>query len=536
MTWASLSALFVLLAAIVFATRRLLRYLHIFQQEEYDAGRFLNWLVSSIAFDKKLSAALILLIILALTTNVGPLTLNIAFGVAFALSAAFEPDPRNDAKKKLVLTQRATRILGTAFLLTFIAACLALTFGAPWSWIVFVQAVPILLVAANYLLAPYEKRIQDGFRQRAEARLAEVDPTVIGITGSFGKTSVKHILGHVLELNTTTLYTPGSVNTVMGITRIINERLADDCRYFIVEMGAYGIGSIERLCRFTPPKHGILTAIGAAHYERFKDLETVARAKFELTNAVQKAGGRMVIDEQILERIYARERVEADRASFIIVGESDLADIRIRAITQTDRGLTVTLEEAGETVTLFAPLYGTHHGRNMALTYALARHLGIDRDRIVTAMRSTPQIAHRLEVKRPPNGVVYLDDAYNSNPAGFANALDLMQTLKPEGGRCILVTPGMAELGAKHDEDHLTLGKKAAGDVDIALVVKPERIPTFVDGLKSGATATGGQPPEVHTFETFAEARAWLDRNEKAGDVVLIENDLPDLYERTFPT
>ena len=108
--------------------------------------------------------------------------------------------------------------------------------------------------------------------------------------------------------------------------------------------------------------------------------------------------------------------------------------------------------------------------------------------------------------------------------------------VKPEGGRRILVTPGMAELGAKHDEDHLTLGKKAASDVDIALVVKPERIPTFVDGLKSGATATGGQPPEVHTFETFAEARAWLDQNERAGDVVLIENDLPDLYERTFPT
>ena len=534
MTWTSLSALFVVLAAIVFATRRLLRYLHIFQQEEYDAGRFLKWLVSSAAFDKKLSAALVLLIILAVTTNVSPVTLNVALGIAFALRAAFESDPRNDAKKKLVLTERATRILGTAFLLTFILAWLALVFAAPWSWVVFVQALPVLLVGANYLLSPYEKRIQDGFRQRAEARLAEVNPTVIGITGSFGKTSVKHILGHVLELNTSTLYTPGSVNTVMGITRIINERLADDCRYFIVEMGAYGIGSIERLCRFTPPKQGILTAIGAAHYERFKDLETVARAKFELTDAVQQAGGRMVIDEQILERTYARERVEANRDSFIVVGESNRADIRIVAITQTDRGLDVGLEENGEPVALFAPLYGTHHGRNMALTYALARHLGINRDRIITAMRSTPQIAHRLEIKRPASGVIYLDDAYNSNPAGFANALNLIQILKPEAGRRILVTPGMAELGAKHDEDHLTLGRKAAGDVDIALVVKPERIPTFIDGLKSGAT--DGPPPEVHTFETFAEARAWLNANEKPGDVVLVENDLPDLYERTFPT
>ncbi len=534
MTWASLSALFVLFAAIVFAARRLLRYLHIFQQEEYDAGRFLNWLFSSLTFDKKLTAALGLLIILAATTNVGAITLNLALGLAFALSATLEADPRADAKKKLVLTQRATRILGTTFLLAFIAACLALTFAAPWSWLVFVQLLPVILVAANALLAPYEKRIQDGFRQSAEARLAEVDPTVIGITGSFGKTSVKHILGHVLELNTNTLYTPGSVNTVMGISRIINERLADDCRYFIVEMGAYGVGSIKRLTDFTPPKHGILTAIGAAHYERFKDLETVARAKFELTNAVQAAGGKMVIDEQILERAYARERVDADRESFIIVGESDAADLKIRSITQTERGLTVTLDEVGETVELFAPLYGTHHGRNMALTYALARHLGLDRDRILTALRSTPQVAHRLEVKRPASGVIYLDDAYNSNPTGFASALDLMQILKPDTGRRILVTPGMAELGEKHDEDHLTLGKKAAASVDIALIVKPERIPTFLDGLAASAATHPG--PEVHTFDTFAAARAWLDQNEKAGDVVLIENDLPDLYERTFPT
>jgi UDP-N-acetylmuramoyl-tripeptide--D-alanyl-D-alanine ligase len=534
MTWAMLSALLVLFAALVFGARRLLRYLHIFQQEEYDASRFLNWLVSSLVFDKKLTAALILLILLAMTTSVGAPLLNAALGLAFALSAAFEADPRADAKKKLVLTERALRILGVTFLLAFIAACLAMTFAAPWSWIVFVQVLPLILITANALLAPYEKRIQDGFRTRAEARLADVDPTVIGITGSFGKTSVKHILGHVLELNTNTLYTPGSVNTVMGISRIINEHLDDNCRFFIVEMGAYGIGSIKRLTEFTPPKQGILTAIGAAHYERFKDLETVARAKFELTDAVQSAGGKMVVDEKILERTYARERIEADRNSFIIVGESDQSDIKIRAITQTDRGLTVTLEEGGEAVDLFAPLYGTLHGRNMALTYALARHLGLDRDRILAALRSTPQIAHRLEVKRPASGVIYLDDAYNSNPTGFASALDLMQILKPEGGRRILVTPGMAELGAKHDEDHLTLGKKAAHSVDIALIVKPERIPTFLDGLTADAATHPG--PEVHTFETFAAARAWLDQNEKACDVVLIENDLPDLYERTFPT
>lgn len=525
------SSILVLLASIIFSTRRLLRYLHIFQQDEYDAKRFVNWLFSEAAFDKKLTAALFLLIIAAHSMNIGWTVLNTAIAAAFLAFAAIETDPRSNAKKKLVLTERATRILGTAFLLTVILVCLILQLGGNWYWIALVQLLPFALVAGNWLLSPYEKRIQNGFRERAEARLREVNPTVIGITGSFGKTSVKHILGHVLQLNTSALFTPGSVNTVMGITRIINERLDEGTKFFIVEMGAYGKGSIERLCNFTPPDHGILTSIGAAHYERFKDLETVAQAKFELATAVKKRAGKVVIDEKILERAHARERIDADRDTFVIVGESEKADVRLISIEQTAKGLDVLLQQDGETIELFAPLFGIHHGRNMALSFALARTIGIETSRIVSALRSTPQIQHRLEVKRQPSGVIYLDDAYNANESGFSNALDLMQVLREGESRRILVTPGVAELGLKHDSAHLELGRKAAETTDIAIVVKPERIPTFIEGLHTSA-----HPPKILTFEQFADARVWLDENTKAGDVVLVENDLPDLYERTFPT
>jgi UDP-N-acetylmuramoyl-tripeptide--D-alanyl-D-alanine ligase len=525
------SSLLVIGAAIVFSTRRLLRYLHIFQQEEYDGRRFTNWLFSTAAFDKKLSAAIFLLIVAARSMNISWIALNIAIAVAFIAFAAIETDPRQEAKKKLVLTQRAVRILGVAFLLTVICACITLQLGGKWYWLALVQLLPFLLVLGNWMLSPYEKSIQNGFRKRAEARLREVKPTIIGITGSFGKTSVKHILGHVLQLNTNALFTPGSVNTVMGITRIINERLDDGCKYFIVEMGAYGKGSIERLCSFTPPDHGILTSIGAAHYERFKDLETVAEAKFELATAVKQHAGKMIIDESVLERNHAKQRVNADRQGFVTVGEGGEADIRILSIEQTDKGLNVELEDAGTTIALFAPLFGHHHGRNLALAYGLARTIGIDVDRIKTALRSTPQIQHRLEVKHQPSGVIYLDDAYNANPEGFANALDLMQVLRKGDARRILITPGVAELGEKHDSAHLELGKKTADAVDIAVVIKPERIPTFIEGMHSMPNT-----PQIHTFDQFSEARAWLDQTARSGDVVLVENDLPDLYERTFKT
>src|SRR5206468_12245453 len=135
----------------------------------------------------------------------------------------------------------------------------------------------------------------------AHSKLQRLNPVVIGVTGSYGKTSVKHILGHVLETAGPTLITPGSVNTAMGIARVIRERLQPHHRYLVVEMGAYGIGSIRRLCALTPPRLGIISAIGKAHYERFKSLDAVAQAKFELAEAAAGNGGSVVAAADVVE-------------------------------------------------------------------------------------------------------------------------------------------------------------------------------------------------------------------------------------------
>ena len=516
-----------------FCARRLLRYLHIFQQDEYDASRFLPWLANTASFDKRVSAALVLFGIMTYITK------DVALGLAetgliaalFAVAGLREADPRKAAKKKLVLTHRAKRIFALSFGLCLLVGLGAAIMGGSFKWLAAVQLIPFLLVVGNFLLKPVETNIQNGFRTAAEARLRQVAPKTIGITGSFGKTSVKHILGHVLQMNTNALYTPGSVNTVMGISRIINERLADNCKYFIVEMGAYGIGSIKRLCNFTPPDHGILTSIGEAHYERFKDLETVAEAKFELAEAVAQRKGIMVIDETVLDRAYARKFVEADRKSFIVVGDSTASDIQNLSNEQTRDGLVVKIKHGDSNYELFAPLFGIHHGRNMALAYALASSLGIASDRIVAALRSTPQIVHRLEVKSHPSGATYVDDAFNANTDGIINGIDLLAKLQKEGGRRILVTPGVAELGTRHDEVHDMLGAKAARDTEVTIAVKPERIPTFVQGFRNAGTDA-----ELLTLETFNEAQAWINQNLSSNDAILIANDLPDLLEREFPT
>jgi UDP-N-acetylmuramoyl-tripeptide--D-alanyl-D-alanine ligase len=521
---------FVLLASFgAFLFRRLLRYLHIYQQEEYDGLRFFKWLIRTRSFDFWISCLLILAGLAIYKLGLPRFLLALFLVPLFIAAAMFEPDPRKAAKKKLVMTNRAKRIFGIAFLLGLCAAYFILRKGSFLFWVLLVQFLPACLVLANLLLKPYENAVQLRFKNEASAKLARIAPKIVGITGSFGKTSVKHILGHVLELNGPTLFTPGSVNTLMGIARVIRERMTSDCRTFIVEMGAYGKGSIRKLCAFTPPQYGVITALGAAHYERFKSLNAVAEAKFELAEAVLANGtGRIIIHESVLAQDYARRFVAAHRDRFIVCGAGAEADARMLEAKQTEAGIELSLLWKDKTYDLFAPLFGLHHAGNIALAFVSAATFGVAPGRVIAALRTTPQIAHRLEVKPQADDTLIIDDAYNANPIGFEAAVELLSALAvKKGGRRILITPGLAELGAKHDEEHARLGALAAAHTDIALAVKPDRIPTFCEAYKNAKGEDG-----LVLVENLAAAQDWLRLHARPKDIVLYENDLPDLYEQ----
>jgi UDP-N-acetylmuramoyl-tripeptide--D-alanyl-D-alanine ligase len=529
------SGLIALIGFAVFATRRLLTYLHLFQQEEYDGARFLKWLVENRAWDRRVSLALaaIAALQLILPLALAPPWLIAALpGAVFLAAAALERDPRKTAKKVLVMTARARRIYAAALVLTGgLGVAAALASGLVLAWIVAVQLVPVALVGANLLLLPAEACVQRRYWREARAKLRQIDPIVVGITGSYGKTSVKHILGHVLETAGPTLITPGSVNTAMGIARVIRERLRPHHRYFVVEMGAYGIGSIRRLCALTPPHLGIITAVGKAHYERFKSLDAVARAKFELAEAARDNGGNIVVAADVLAFAPAREFVARHRDIVVAVGGEDRAApgaaLAIRTLRQDADGVAATVVWQGRQYELHAPLFGLHQGRNIALAFAAACGLGLAPEDVVAGLQSTPQIAHRLEVKRQGGGTIVIDDAYNSNPVGFASALGLLDTLRRPGGRRILVTPGMAELGSEHEAEHARIGRLAAAHVDVLVAVAPHRVAPLAAAFSQAAPGR-----DIVSCASFAEARDWLDRNLAAPDVVLIENDLPDLLEQ----
>jgi UDP-N-acetylmuramoyl-tripeptide--D-alanyl-D-alanine ligase len=512
---------------LLFAIRRLMSYLHIFQQEEYDGPRFFAWLFRTRSFDRKFSAVVIVLAVAALALPALGAWWYGLLALALLVFCALENDPRKSGKKKLVLTARARRILGAALVLALLIALAAGLMHAPvWAWLIALHLLPATLVVGNLLLTPVERGIQQKFWQEAHDKLLDLKPTVIGITGSFGKTSVKHILGHVLEMNAPTLLTPGSVNTPMGIARVVREQLDRRHRFFTCEMGAYGPGSIARLCRLAPPNVAIITAVGYAHYERFKSLDTVARTKFELGEAVIENGGKAIIAEQVLDFEPARQFYARNRASVVTVGSGPEADLRVLAARQTPQGTEIDVAWQGAQHTIAAPLFGEHQGINLALVFAAAVTMGVSTENALFALRSTPQIKHRLEVKRDAAGAVTIDDAYNSNPVGFASGLAALDALHAPGGRRILVTPGMVELGAAHDDEHRRIGTLAGPRVDVLIPVVPERIATLIAAYRA-ANPDGLVVP----CENLAAAQAWLSANLKPGDIVLLENDLPDLYE-----
>lgn len=562
------------LAAFVVAVMRGNALMMFFQQEEYDNARFVRWLKDKGAYDKAASSLTFVALIFAtvqqtqwfsdLSASVGSLAgvpLFLAILGAISGSSRSVKTSKNN-KKPLVMTDRVKRIRNLYLLLCLSSLALAFLLAAvapfgdrytvsvdsaaeswmdtfafldlSYDWrlpamllltIAFYQALPFLIVLSNTLLAPVEERIKAGFRNEAVEKFNRLAPKVVAITGSFGKTSTKHILAHILESAAPTLATPGSVNTEMGITRVIREQLTPDHQFFIVEMGAYGPGSIARLCRLTPPDVALVTAVGAAHYERFKTLETVARAKFEIAEAVFKNGGRAVVSTDGIPADLLEERMATVTGDYVRAGTS--GDIRLLSYDLTPDGLQILVEETGDQQTLSVPLYGRHQAGNVLMAAATARALGLPWAAIKGALATVPQIRYRLEVAKSAGAPTLINDAYNSNPVGFAAALECLDVLVSKGGRRILVTPGMVELGALHDEEHERLGKLTAAHTDIVCVVTPDRIPSYVRGLE----AANDGSTTVMTFATQDDAETWVKNNWQPADAVLFENNLPDLYE-----
>ena len=522
------------------AVRRTRFFLHLFQLETYKLDRYRRWLGAhrSILLRGSHMAGGLLLSLGVAVSNVLPVAWVMA-GVLPLWALAFISSKRyrsNREKKPLAFTARMTRLAVAtglfALLPILVGTVLGVRVGSPAGYMALLLGflvtdlgAPLWVALGALLMSPVETAIQNGFKRQARQTLAaRPDLTVIGITGSYGKTSTKFILAELLRQKYNVLATPSSYNTPMGICLVVNEKLRPEHQMLVLEMGMRYRGDIEELCAIAPPDLSIVTTVGIAHLDTMGTIENIAREKGDILEYMKPGGDAVLnIDNEYVAQM--PERASGPLHTVSVQGNEN-ADIRARNIRYDTTGTHFeVVTDDGDAASFHTSLLGVHNVLNVLLAVATGRALGLRLRQMAHAVRRVEPVEHRLQL-RSEKGITIIDDAFNSNPVGARNAVEILGQM--DGGRRVIVTPGMVEMGDRQEEENRTLGHHIAHhDIDLAVLVGDAQTAPIQAGLQDA-----GMPDDrIRVFDTLFDAQDFLTTYLRRGDVVLYENDLPDQYD-----
>lgn len=510
--------------------------IHMLQQNSYRPERYWRWLKGGDISSGWRLVDLAMMFLL-MTSNFLPYQLAALIIAIICVTKGFMI-LRKKFKKPLVFTKRVWRIYSVTALLSIgavvpVAICTA---GKVYSYtyhgfqiaLFIILGIAVLswvvVYIALFLLMPVEKTINARYRNDAIRILkSKPDLKIIGVTGSYGKTSTKHYLQRILSEKYETLMTPGSFNTPMGVIRTVREMMKPYTEVFICEMGAKQKNDIKEICDIVHPTMGIVTAVGPMHLETFKTIENVQATKFELVDALPSDGLAVINND--FEYCSSRpvSNVEAVRYG---VTNTDGADYWAENIAYSAEGTSFTIKSAkGEEYEFTTRLVGECNVSNLLAAVIIALRLEVPVDKIRYAVGKIEQVAHRLSIASTPGGVTIIDDAFNSNPSGAKMAVDVLAQFTR--GKRIVVTPGMIELGDREFDLNKALGKYIGANVDVAIIVGEYNR----DALQEGLAESGMDRQNVHLVDDFNEAQVVLGGILRPGDTVLYENDLPDSFK-----
>lgn len=503
------------------------RSLGILQSCGYGNKKFIRWLKkkNNLTFNRLSVLALACLLssaVVALCFSfagewaaVISLVAFLAFFVLYAYA-----DNRTALRCPVALTPRFKRLSVVVWLVFAVIGYLFVTLlnfaDAIWGNALFstlrycaLAALPLLLIPlvclAGLISAIYEIPHSKGFIKKAKAKIAASQIKVVGITGSYGKTSAKNILQAMLSRKYRVLSTPRSHNTPLGLSLAINNNDLNDYEIFIAEMGARNIGDIAELCALCPPDYSLITGVCSQHLESFSSLENIVKAKGEIISAT--ANACFIADDCYeLFRGINGDKVRCDCVSDVI---SDY------------KGTSFTLTLGGKEFSVRCKLLGAHSAYNIGLCAQAAYALGVPPEEIAAAAESLDFVEHRLQLIEN-NGVFILDDGYNSNVKGAEAAISVLRSF-PD--RKIVVTPGLVELGVLEEKENAALGAKLVG-LDLVILVGD----TLVGAVKSGYLEAGGDAGKLIVVPSLKDAQEMLKEAITVGAAVLFLNDLPDVY------
>lgn len=495
------------------------RQYQMLQQNSYYLSRYFKWVFPF--YRLKLLGSLFLATVFSVLIFFKLYIISFILAViifALRLNTAFKTQKKS--VKALALTPRVKRLFVTAVLL--LAALCVLSVFINYTYIaavVFSLVSPLLCVICRILNSPIEHIINAYYIADAKKIIkSHKNLKVIGITGSYGKTTTKFILTRILSEKFNVVCTPHSFNTPMGITRTIRSDLKPQTEVFVCEMGAKEVGNIKEDCVIANPHHGIITSVGPQHLETFKSIENVYKTKFELADFVAKNGGMLFANGDSTE---ISRQLDRDCK---IYGTDKKFEYFADNISYGRFGSTFTMHIKDTVFDLNTKLLGLHSIIDIIGAVSLSYELGVPVSDIQYAVASLKPAEHRLEMKPFQKGSLLIDDAYNSNPEGCLEAVRVLGSF--DGMKKVVVTPGLIELGEKEYECNFNLGLEAAKCADIIILVGLNRSKPMADAVKT----TDFNKDNLYIAASFKEAMEIYNKFADSNTVVLFENDLPDNY------
>ncbi|MBO8161380.1 MAG: UDP-N-acetylmuramoyl-tripeptide--D-alanyl-D-alanine ligase [Thermosipho sp. (in: Bacteria)] len=510
--------IFLLIVATSFAVRSFYS-LHMLQLEEYSEKKFLRWIFTHL--DRYFANFFFLISIILYFVHplyaIPFVTISLYFDIRKFIF--------RKQKKPLKFTKRLRRLLYVSyiiFILFFIEVIIYNTllldittfslslFNSLYFWVI------------NGLMTPVEKLINNYYYKDAARKYRRLKPLTIAVTGSYGKTSTKYYIYHLVSDHFNTLMTPESYNTTMGITRTIREKLDKSHDVFVVELAENDSYGYKKLLNLVQPEISILTSIGIQHFEEFDSMDEIIET-FKNYLKDEKSGKMLIVnydDENIKKVINEIGNKEIVKCGI----ENAEADYIAKNIRQDKNGSKFTLLTPNNvSFEIETNIFGIENIRDLLLAIVTAFEIKVPVEEVIERAKNVEKPKHRLEIIRNDT-ITVIDDTFNSNPNGFKMALEYLSLYGDR--RKIVVTPGFVELGKKEAEEHYKLGKLLAKYADYVFLVGKER----TQKIKEGLLESKFPEEKIVEVDTLDEVTEKFKQFLKPGDVVLFENDLPDNY------
>lgn len=492
--------------------------MHMFQLNSYFILKYTRWMKTNI---KKILIQIIFVLIPLLLTLFNNIIVNVLAIILLGISI-FYNIPRKKAKISLKYTNRVKRLFITESILILIVLCVGRINNYTIIKLGILNIIAsIICIVANLVNSPIEYLIKKRYINQAKKILKDMpNLIVIGITGSYGKTSVKNFLYKTLSAKYNVLITPKNYNTTMGVVKTIRENLKPTHQIFLCEMGATKLGDIKEICDIVKPKYGIITSIGPQHLESFKSIDNVIKTKFELADSVKQNGGVIFLNYD--NSYIQNKKIDGEVITYGVQNEN--LNYNVYDLESSSKGLIFKVKNnENKEIEFKTKLIGKHNIVNLISAIGVADYLGVPMEKQVSKIREIPSVDHRLQLSTHGN-LTIIDDSYNSNPVSSKSAID---TLGEFEGTKIIVTPGLIELGEFEEKYNFELGEYMTNICDYIFLVGKEHSKPILKGINS----KNFNKEKIFIVNSPQEAMKQIGQlgiNDKI--TVLLENDLPDNY------